>query len=376
MKYFSIVPKEIVEHYGDEFRKHPVGTGPFCFKMWEEDNQLILVKNENYFETDAAGNKLPYLDAVAVSFIKNKETAFLQFLKGEVDMLSSLNSFNPNEVLDEDGNLKPYYAKQFNLQTQPYLKTDYLGILIDEKLPHVKKSPLRLKTIRKAINYGFDREKMVKYFNHNLGIPATAGFIPSGLPSFDPEKVSGYRYNPEKVKELLIEAGFPEGKGLPEITLYTSENYLDILEFIQGDLAKNNIKIKIEIEKSSVLTQAVANNELLFFKKSWIGDYPDEENFMSLFYSKNYSPVGFNYTHYNNPDFDRLYLKAKNTVDPQERKKLYQEMDRMIIDDAPVVPMFYDKVVRLVRKDVSNLNTNPMNMLNLVRVKKQVSKKS
>jgi peptide/nickel transport system substrate-binding protein len=370
MKYFSVVPKEIVEAYKEDFRKHPVGTGPFKFKLWEEGTQLVMLRNENYFEKDADGSKLPYLDAVSVSFIKDKETSFMQFMKGDIDMISGMDAFTPNEVLDDKGRLKPFYKEKFDLQTQPYLKTDYLGFLIDENVPVIKNNPVRLRAIRRAINYSIDREKLVKHFRNNLGIPATSGFIPAGLPSFNPQAVKGFNYNRDKVRDLLLEAGYPEGKNLPEILLYSTETYLDMFEFIQAQLAENNIKIKIMVEKAPVLTQAVANNEIPFFRKSWIGDYPDEENFMSLFYSKNFSPKGFNYTHYNNPVFDKLYEQARNCLDDSLRKILYDKMDQMLIDDAPIVPLYYDEVVRLVSKKVVDLSTNPMNLLNLKLVRK------
>jgi len=370
MKYFSVVPKEAVENYGEDFRKHPVGTGPFVFKMWEEGTQLVMLKNKSYFETTSGGERLPFLDAVSVSFIKDKETGFMQFMKGDLDMISGLDAFTPNEVLDDRGKLKPFYRDKFNLQTQPYLKTDYLGFLIDESKPSVKNSPILKRAIRRAINYSIDREKLIKHFRNNLGIPATAGFIPGGLPSFNSAIVKGYSYNPDKARDLLLEAGYPDGKGLPEITLYSTETYLDMFEFIQSQLAECNIKIKIEVEKASVLTPAVANNEIPFFRKSWIGDYPDEENFMSLFYSKNFSPNGFNYTHYSNAVFDKMYEQARNCLNDSLKKTLYQKMDQMLMDDAPIVPLYYDEVVRLVGKNIDNLTTNPMNLLNLKRVKK------
>src|ERR1035437_1975961 len=191
MKYFSVIPKEVVAKYGEDFRSHPVGTGPFKFKMWEEGSKMVLVKNENYFEFDGA-NRLPYLDAVSKSFIKDKETSFLDFLQGSVDMVSGIDAVNTDEVLTTEGQLNDKYKKKFSIQAQPYLKTDYLGFLIDENLPILKDSPLKIKALRQAINYGFDRKKMVKYLRRNLGTPATAGFIPVGLPSFDASKVKGY----------------------------------------------------------------------------------------------------------------------------------------------------------------------------------------
>lgn len=369
MKYFSVVPLEVVEYYGDDFRNHPIGTGPFKFKMWEEGSKLVLVKNENYFETEG-DQRLPYLDAVSVSFIKDKETTFLEFLKGNLDMISGADEINTDEIFSKNGQINDSYAGRFYAQTQPFLKTDYLGFLVDEKFEHVKNSPVKIKAIRQAINYGFDRVKMVKYLRGNLGTPATAGFIPPGLPSFDADKVKGYEYNPAKARQYLKEAGFPDGKGLPEISLHTTEQYLDLCEFIQSQLAEVGIKIKIDVNKAAILAEGVASSEISFFRKSWIADYPDAENFLSLFYSSNFSPMGFNYTHYKNEIFDTLYTKARFELNDSARYSYYRQMDQLLMDDAPIVPLYYDQVVRLVKNNISGLSANPMNLLSLKKVKK------
>jgi oligopeptide transport system substrate-binding protein len=369
MKFFSVVPKEVVEKTGEDFRRSPCGTGPFKFKMWEEGSKMVFIKNPNYFEYSGS-ERLPYLDAVSVSFIKDRETSFLDFLQGNLDMVSGMDAINIDNVLTPDGTLKKEFEGKIKMQTQPYLKTDYLGFLIDVQLPNVKNSPLKIKAIRQAINYGFDRKKMVKYLRRNLGVAATAGFIPPGLPSFDANKVKGYDYNPDKVKELLFLAGYPEGKKLPEITLYTAEQYLDIAEYVQSQLGELGIKMKIEVQKASVLYQNIASTKINFFRKSWIADYPDAENFLSLFYSKNWSPAGFNYTHYYNPQFDLMYEKSQSELNDSIRYDYYRQMDRLLIDDAPVVPLFYDQVVRLVQNNIEGLTSNSMNMLSLKKVKK------
>ncbi len=371
MKYFSVIPKEVVEHYGADFRRNPVGTGPFKFKIWSEGSKLVFVRNDKYFEFED-GNRLPYLDAVSISFIKDKETSFLSFLQGDIDMVSGIDEINTDKVLTIDGELKDSYKSKFKLQIQPFLKTDYLGFLIDEKLPISKNSPLKIKAIRQAINYGFDRKKMVKYLRKNLGLPATAGFIPPGLPSFNETIVKGYDYNPEKVKELLLQAGYPDGKGLPDISLATTEQYLELAEYIQSQLAEFGITIKIDVQKATVLTDAIANSKINFFRKSWVCDYPDKENFLSLFYSKNWSPKGFNYTHYNNPLFDLLYEKSQSELNDTIRNDYYQKMDQLLMDNAPVVPLYYDEVVRLVQNNISGLSSNSMNLLSLKKTKKKL----
>jgi oligopeptide transport system substrate-binding protein len=370
MKYFSVVAKEAVELYKQEFRRNPVGTGPFMFKLWEEGSKLIMHRNPNYFETDNEGNKLPYVDAVSVSFIKEKQTAFMELLNGKLDMVSGADAFNINEVLNKSGELNEAYTQKFYLQKERFLKTDYIGILIDPKLDMVKESPLRLKAIRQAINYGFDRDKMIRFLRNNIGKPAHAGFVPHGLKSFSEEKVKGYHYNPDKVRALLKEAGYPQGKGLPKMTLYTTENFKELVEYIQSQLAENNITVDISIEKPSVLKQAVNNAQYMMFKKSWVGDYADEENFLSLFYSKNFCPEGFNYFHYSNPEFDKAFEQSLIERNDTIRRKLHQQMDQMIIDDAPVVPLFYDEVIRIVSKRITGLGNNPMNLLNVKTVKK------
>jgi peptide/nickel transport system substrate-binding protein len=371
MKYFSVVPYEATEYYKQDFRRNPVGTGPFTFKMWEEGTKLILVKNQNYFEKDKSGKALPYLDAVSISFVKDRETAFMELLSGKFDMVSGADAFNINDVLDKSGNLRSEYGKKFYLQKQTFLKTDYIGILIDEKIDIVKKSPLRLKAVRQAINYGFDRDKLIKFLRNNIGEPAKAGFIPKGLKAYDPAKVKGYTYNPDKVRQLLMEAGYPDGKGMPEITLHTTDNYKEQVEFIQSQLAENNIKLKISIDKPSVLRQAVAACEYNLFKKSWVADYADEENYMSMFYSKNFAPAGFNFFHYKNPDFDALFEKALQETDEKVKIELYQQMDQMVMDDAPVIPLYYDQVIRLVSHRIKGLTSNPMNLLDLKLVTKE-----
>ncbi|HEY4798638.1 MAG TPA: ABC transporter substrate-binding protein, partial [Bacteroidia bacterium] len=216
MQYCSVIPNEIANHFGTDFRRNPVGTGPFMFKAWEEGVKLVLVKNENYFEKEG-NEKLPYLDGVTVNFIKDKQNAFIDFEKGDADMLSGADMVNIDLLIDKEGKLKPEYSGKFNMQIGSYLKTDYLGFLVDMDSSIVKKSPLRIKAVRQAIGYAIDRDKIVKHLRNSIGTSALQGFIPKGMPSFT-DSLKGYWYNPDKSRELLKGAGFPGGKGLDEIT--------------------------------------------------------------------------------------------------------------------------------------------------------------
>jgi len=369
MQYCVVVPQEIIKHYKYDYRNNPIGTGPFKFKMWDEGNKMVLLKNENYFEKDEKGNRLPYIDAVAITFIKDEEVEFLKFLGKEIDFISGREGGNKEEIFDTDGTLKSKYEDQITMLTHPYLNTEYLGILVDDELEHVKTSPLSKKLVRQAINYGFDRKQMIAFLRKNIGTPATAGFIPKGLPSFNDEIVKGYDYNPEKAKDLLFAAGYPNGEGMPEITLYTTANYVDLCEFIQHQLSEIGIKTKVDLTPAVTHRELVARSKLNFFRKSWIADYPDAENYLALFYSKNFAPNGPNYTHFKNYDFDKLYEKAQSETNDSTRYHYYQEMDKIIIEEAPVVTLYYDQVVRLIQKNVTDLGINPVNLLTLKTVK-------
>lgn len=364
MPYCSVVPHEVVEHYGTDFRQHPCGTGPFKMQMWKEGVKLVLRKNENYFERDEEGNPLPYLDAVAITFIVDKQTAFLEFVKGNLDFMNSIAPSYKDEILTAKGGLREKYADRITLTSTPFLNTEYLGFLMDGD-----DNPMKDKRIRQAINYGFDRRKMIKYMRNDVGRAGCQGFIPYGLPGYDSTAQFGYDYNVEKAKQLLSEAGYPGGKGLPTLKLATTSTYLDLCKYIQQQLGILGLDVKVEVNPPAALREQIAQSKSSWFRGSWIADYPDAENYLSLFYSPNHCPVGPNYTHFTSAKFDRLYERAKAEVDDSIRLRIYREMDSLIMDEAPVMVLYYDQVLHFTQKNVSGLRSNAMNSLDLRRVK-------
>lgn len=368
MLYCSVVPEEAVNSHGGNFRRNPVGTGPFQFRTWKENVKLVMVKNENYFEFDQ-DNRLPYLDAVAVTFLIDKQSAFLEFVKGNIDLISGLDQSYKDELLTKDGKLRVKYNDRFTMLTQPYLNTEYIGILVDTALKSVKNSPLRHKEVRQAINYGFDREKMIRYLRNNIGYPGKFGIIPPGLPAFDTGIVA-YEYNPIKAKQLLSKAGYSDKEEIPEITLHTTAEYVDLFKYMQSQLEEIGIKINIEVNPAATLMQMKAYSKINFFRASWIADYPDEENYLSLFTSKNLAPAGPNYSRFQDQSYDSLYERSQQTTHEEERLSIYRQMNRIIINEAPVIVLYYDQVLRFTQKNIENLGTNPLNLLSLKRVKK------
>lgn len=367
MQYCSIVAPEAVDKYGTDFRRHPVGTGPFQFVAWEEGQALIFKKNDHYFETDANGQRLPYIDGVKISFYDSRATEFLLFRQRQLDFINDIEASFKDEVLTKRGTLRPDWEGKIQLLTHPYLNIEYLGMLVDSSNVLVKNSPLRLLKIRQAINYGFDRRKMMLYLRNSLGTPAESGFVPMGLPSFDSSAVKGYHYDPAKTRQLLQEAGFPGGRGLPAIKLLTVAVYAEMANFFAKQLEENGIPVQVETVQKSLLLDMTSNSRAAFFRGSWIADYPDAENYLSVFYSKNPAPP--NYTRYKNPAFDALFERAIAETNDSARYQLYREADAVMIRDAPVVPLWYDKVVWLVQPRLTGFTPNALNLLELRKLK-------
>ncbi len=366
MQYCSIVPKEAVEKYGKDFRKHPCGTGPFRLRYWDEGQAMVLEKNTNYWEYDSSGKRLPYLKAISISYNTNKATEFLLLRQNKLSFINDVDAAFKDEVISKKGELRDEWKDKFVLKKGPFMNVEYYGILVDENNPLVKNSPLKIKKIRQAINYGIDRKKFMLYLRNSLGMAAEAGFVPRGLPSENTEFVKGYNYDPAKALQLLKEAGFPKGKNLPVIKLISVPMYADIGSFVARELENIGIKLQLEVLQKSVLMEQTAKSQAAFFRGSWIADYPDAENYLAVFYSKNPAPP--NYTRYNSAAYDRLYEEAIRETNDSLRYNLYRKMDQMIMNDAPIVPLFYDEVIRLVQPKVKNFYSDPMNMLELRRV--------
>lgn len=362
MKYCSVVPHEIVTVLGDKFSKKPIGTGPFKFKKWDENVKLVLSKNKNYFEHDSLGQKLPYLDGIAISFIPDKKSEFMELLSGRLDMVSSPENSIIDQIFDYKGDLNPRFSSNFNLLKSPYLNTEYIGFNIQN---NIKKDTL----LRYAINSGIDRKKMMQYLRKNIGYPAESGIVPNGLNNnfYLPR----YNYDPDLSKKLI--SIYKSNNDIDEIniTIVSDSQYLDILEFIQSELEKIGVQVQIEITPPSILRQGKATGKFDAFRASWIADYPHVENYFSLFYSKNHTPKGPNYTFFSDRNFDELYelIGNKKSI---SYEKISNNLENIIRRYSPIIPLYYDMSVRIVPKNISGLEANAINQLNLKRVVKKL----
>ncbi len=371
MPYCSVLAPEVVQAYGRDLRLHPVGTGPFRLSRWKEGEMLLLKRNPRYFQRDEQGRSLPYLQGVKISFMSAKGTEFLKFRNGELDFVSDLDAEFLKQAIGPDGQLRSEHQKSMKLQRGIYFNTEYLGINLQASAG----TPLGDERVRQALSWGIDRERMIAYQRNGKGIPALAGMVPPVLLGLGPDSHQamarlkyGYRYDPDRAAGLLAQAGYPGGRGMPELMLRTNDQYLDLCMFLQSQWKQIGIPVRVENLDGKILRESMVKGQSVFFRASWVADYPDAESFLALFYSEHGAPP--NYTRSNDPALDALYEEGSTTPEATRRHSLYRSMDSLVMQQCAVIPLYYDEVLLLSHPDVQGLELNPMNMLRLERVRK------
>ena len=299
------------------------------------------------------------------SFKIHEDDNFLAFLDINPNALGH-TLFIPKKEIDQifdlNGNLNDNFKSKYILSKSPYLNTEYIGFNTSNKLD----SDILL---RKAVNYAIDRDKMIKFLRKNIGYPASNGIVPNGLNN---NFISNrYLKDIDKAKTLIDK--YKQINKIDNINLdvTTDAQYLDVLEFVQSELKLIGIKLNINLTPPSILRQGKATGKFQMFRASWIADYGNPENYFSLFYSKNHTPFGPNYTYFSNEQYDILYEKTMTESDKSNLKKIYNQLEDIIQDYSPIIPLYYDMSVRLVQKNIYGLNNNPFNLLNLKSVYKR-----
>ena len=359
--FAKIYPHEAVEKYGSEMRVKCVGTGPYQLKLLRDNEIAFLTRNKHYWRKDEFGNRLPFIDYIKVTFIKEKRAELLSFNKGEIDFIYKFPLDMIDEVMKPDGSLKKDYQK-YTLQHNPSMSIQYYGFLNTNPL-------FQDKRVRQAFCYAIDRKKLCTYTLRNSGFPAIYGMVPPGTGTYDATQIKGYTFQPNKAKKLLAEAGYPNGEGFPKITLQLNSGggrNNQVAEAVQKMLDDIlNIKVDLLTVPWAQHTEAVESGKALFWRLGWIADYPEAENFLNLFLSK-YVPEDpkektyINSYRYVNKNFDHLLEKALQTVDTKKRNQLYHEADQLVTDDAPVMPLYYDIDYRLLQPYLHHFPQNAM----------------
>lgn len=346
--FCSVVPKELVEKDPKQFAISPVGTGAFIFYNWKPGRQIVLHKNPNYFQKN-----LPKLDAIRATFIANKLTAFLELKNGNIDLIEGIDPILRDEILTSNQTLKPELAKKISIDLMPQLTVEYFGF----NLRAEKASPLKNKYLRKALSRLINRQKCVENLLGPFGETAS-NFTPRGIST----KLDRYfsrnnnvSPNNDSIKIWINMAGYKSAEDVPLLTLSTTISAQFIADYISKEWKNAGFKIQTETLEGGTLRQMANEGKLDIWRATWVADYSDPENFMSLFYSPNHSPIGPNSTHYYSPKFDSFFKLQMYETNDSIRENLFIQLENIIIEESPVLPIYYYKSVRLYNNKIKNV---------------------
>ncbi len=361
MPYTGVVSRRAIKHFGENFTEHPAGSGAFRLANWERRYKIVLERNPNYRrelfpEADTPQDRtrpLPLLDRIVCYQVGQPLTAWLLFLQGELDM-SSLSKENFDAVVGKAMKLVPSLAKRgIKMLMTPQFEVNYIGFSFTD--PKLGKNL----DLRKAISLAYDTEARIKHANYRL-VPAN-GPIPPGVPGHDPKFRNPYsKYDVKQAKELLRKAGYPGGidpaTGEPLEFSFdqtgSSSYHRQLAEMMVGDMRRIGIKIKPVLNSRARFFQKARKGQLQLFRVSWVGDYPDAENFLQLFYGRNAGSC--NRAFYRDKTFDRMYEQIVSMPDSPKRTSRYKKMAGYITGKCPWIFESYPVSYQLLHKWLEN----------------------
>lgn len=392
MPYSYVVAKEAVIHFGKEFINYPVGTGPFILPKFDQTNQIIYVRNPKFREKlypsegeegddklgllADAGKKLPLVDKVVVHFIIESQPKWQNFHKAKVDLLE-IKDANIGQTINEKRELRDEHKnKGIRLFLTPQLDVTFFAFNHEDAL--FKKNP----KLRQAMSLAWDRAEANRLLYDNTAYDAQS-VIPPGLGGYRKEFKNPYvKLDLEQAKKLLAEAGYPGGKGLPEINIETRNDTVarNQIEQFAKSMAKIGIRAKVSMNTWPELINKVTKKQHQMYTMAWGADYPDAENFLGLLYCPNQAP-GSNGSNYCNPEFDELFKKSTILQDSPERTAMYEKMNEMVANDMPWIFGFNRTKIFLGQAWLKNYKQiefehTQVQYLNVdLEVKKELSKK-
>ncbi len=333
----KVIPKELA---GPNFSRHPVGTGPFEFNSWKDGKEIVLTANEDYF----LGR--PYLDTLNFQIYPNMvwEKTFDDFERGFLDQ--SIIPSNKYKSIISD----PQHQKNYKLISKPTLNLVYVGINCNIK-------PLDDIRVRQALSLAVDTEKIVRHITRRGSVPAK-GILPPGIAGFDPE-FDGLGYNPVRARKLLAEAGYPDGRGIAPLEIWTvskSESVQQELVAYQKYLADIGIKIVPKVADNWKHFITLINNQKVpLYYAAWYADYPDPDNFL---YVLCHSKSRTNRMGYRNPEIDHMLETARQEVNYMKRITIYREVQKQVMKDTPLITQHVNSFNYLFQPWVKGIEVN------------------
>ncbi|MCB0430308.1 MAG: ABC transporter substrate-binding protein [Flavobacteriales bacterium] len=364
-----VIPEEAVKAYGTNSK---IGAGPFKFaKETEYPKSIVLTRNPNYYRKDTMGNQLPYLDSLSISFMTTKEAELSEFMEHHLDMAYELPGKSMKEIVEKDIEAFQGNPPKFILGNFPELMTQfYVFNLQNPFLAKLK--------VRQAFNYAINKDEIVdNVLVGQASGPAIYGICPPNIDGYDIKQFSGYTYDPDKARALLAEAGYPDGKGAPKLKLELNTGgarHAKVAFEIAKQLEKElHIQLDLEVVPFPKKMEDEMYARADIFRSGWLADYPGPDAFLNLFYGKNVpenaaEPSFPNTSRYKNPDFDVLFEKAVQTVDRAESYRLFAEAEKLMLADAPVIPLWYEEIYILLQSNVHGFVINPLRMMDCSQI--------
>ena len=353
-----------------------LGTGPFLLKGWLAETAMVLHRHPQYWMRDEEGRRLPRLDGVRIEFNREEGAEMLGFRQGRYDFVSAPKPEWMEVFFEEDGQWKPEWEGRFERHSVPFLKTDYIGLLMDSaSCASLGLHPLDTR-VRRAMSMALDRRLLVQELRAG-GASVARGFVPHGMPGF----TEGERpvhphllYDSEGARALLAEVGIGTEPPLARRslgTLGTKPATAVLAAALQHAWSEFGLDIEIDVAPSGIDAERVARSEVPLFRKSWLADYPDAENFLGLFDSVRWTPGGPNYTRHADQRVDSLLHAASLLPTGEERLAMLREAERLVLEEMPVIPLWHDDVMHLVSTAWSGWRVTPNNRLDLRHVQRR-----
>lgn len=362
-----VIAKEALEKYGKSIH---TGTGPFVYDAASDSSRIVLTRNPNYYKFDSLGNQLPFADSVIITFISNKLDEFKAFQQGKIDYIKGVPSSQVDKMVEEQISDFQHKPPKYVLSRVPEMSTQYYSF-------NLTKAPFNDVRVRKAFSYAIDRKKIIdEVLEGEAFAPGIHGITPPSFVGYPQDSIVGDTLNIELAKQLLSEAGFKDGKNFPNITL----------ELNSGGGVNTTVAVEIQKELLNHLNININFNTVSFGKKlqdehygrfdvirsGWIADYPSPSDFLMLFYGGNIPDSAqssyYNVTRYRNPEFDHLFDLGRTSANKKQAYKYYMKAEQMVMNDAPILVLWYDQNYSLTRWAVKDLYPNPMNYLDLSTV--------
>lgn len=356
--YASVVPHEAVSHYGADFGSHAVGSGAYTLASWRRNHEMVFARDPSWRgwrsgpAAIGADGSVPF-DRVEYRVIDDVSTQWLCFLAGELDFLGEVARDNWDVVIDGSGALAPALrARGITMTSIPTLEVAYIGFNMDDPVLG------RNRALRQALNCAFDGAAWERFFNHRT--QRCDGPVPPGTEG-RVETVFPYAFDVEKAKRLLAEAGYPGGVDPKtgrrlELTLdlgRTSQDIRESTELIAAFWGRVGVSLKPQYYNWPTFLRRVSGRQSQMFRIGWVGDYPDAQNFLQLFYSKNVSP-GPNRANYVSPVFDSTYEAACASQDEAVRNRYWAQAQAIVREDCPWLFVHFQKSYSLCNPTVLN----------------------